>query len=301
MKHVSLNLITAVILGGILALGGCRKTQPVQNPDGTITNPNGSVTIPAQAPPQPVGVRNPDGSITNADGSVTYPPGSALAQRERTPDGFAPGTAPASRNSAIVPTPRNPAESNSVFSGASPNPSSRPSVVAPVVAPVVLTVPSGTPVRVILNGGLSARRNNVGDRFTGSLDGPLTSQGETVFPGGTAVSGEVVAAKGKGRFKGAGDLGIELTSIGRERVSTTEYERIGKGRGKRTAGFIAGGGGIGALIGGLAGGGKGALIGGLAGAGAGTAASAYTGNRDVVIPSESRITFRLTSPVSRAR
>ena len=301
MKNVPLHLIAAVILGGTLTLGGCKKTQPVQNPDGTITNPNGSVTVPAQVPPQQAGVRNADGSITNADGSVTYPPNSSVALHERTPDGFAPGTAPVNRNSAIVPTPRSPADSRSVFSNAAPATSSQPSVVAPVVAPVVLTVPTGTPVRVILNGGLSARRNNVGDRFTGSLDGPLMSNGETVFAGGTAVSGEVVAAKGKGRFKGAGDLGIELTSIGRDRVSTTEYERIGKGRGKRTAGFIAGGGGIGALIGGLAGGGKGALIGGLAGAGAGTAASAYTGNRDVVIPSESRITFRLTSPISHSR
>jgi hypothetical protein len=53
---------------------------------------------------------------------------------------------------------------------------------------------------------------------------------------------------------------------------------------------------VGALIGGLAGGGKGALIGGLSGAGAGTVAGAYTGNRDVVIPSESVVTFRLRSP-----
>jgi hypothetical protein len=39
------------------------------------------------------------------------------------------------------------------------------------------------------------------------------------------------------------------------------------------------------------------LIGGLSGAGAGTVAGAYTGNRDVVIPSESVVTFRLTSPL----
>jgi hypothetical protein len=63
--------------------------------------------------------------------------------------------------------------------------------------------------------------------------------------------------------------------------------------------LIGGGGGLGALIGGLAGGGKGALIGGLAGAGAGTAGAAYTGNKDVVIPSESRITFRLSRAVTK--
>ncbi len=51
--------------------------------------------------------------------------------------------------------------------------------------------------------------------------------------------------------------------------------------------MIGGGAGGGALIGGLAGGGKGALIGGLIGAGAGTAGAAFTGNKDVVIPSES--------------
>jgi hypothetical protein len=172
---------------------------------------------------------------------------------------------------------------------------------APIVEapPVHLTVPAGTAVEVRLNGGLAASRNEVGDRFSGVLERPLVYHGQTVFERGTPVAGEVVASKGKGRFKGAGDLGIELTAIGRESVKTSEYEKVGKGRGKRTGGFIAGGGGLGALIGGLAGGGKGALIGGLAGAGAGTAAGAYSGNRDVIIPSESVITFRLRTPLTR--
>jgi hypothetical protein len=82
------------------------------------------------------------------------------------------------------------------------------------------------------------------------------------------------------------------------RVSTSSYEKEQKGKGKRTAGFIGGGAGGGALIGGLAGGGKGALIGGLIGAGAGTAGAAFTGNKDVVIPSESTITFHLAAPVT---
>ena len=169
----------------------------------------------------------------------------------------------------------------------------------PPPAPLRLTVPAGTSVHVRLNGGLAASRNEVGDRFSGTLSTPIVVRGETVYKAGTPVSGEVVASKGKGRFKGSGALGIELTAIGENRVESSEYEKIEKGRGKRTAGFIGGGGGLGALIGGLAGGGKGALIGGLAGAGAGTAATAYTGNRDVVIPSESRITFTLRSSFTR--
>ena len=256
------------MLTALLLSAGCKSAPaPVQNADGTTTNPNGSVTVPAQTAPPAGPVRNADGSVTNPDGSVTYPAGSRVAQREAAPP---PTVAPRAGT-----------------------------VSAPAPAAARLTAPAGTRVTIRMNGGLSASRNEVGDRFSGVLDAPVISEGATIFAAGTPVSGEVVSSKGKGRFKGAGDLGITLTAIGRESVETGVYERNAKGRGKRTAGFIGGGAGLGALIGGLAGGGKGALIGGLAGAGGGTAAGAYTGNRDVVIPAESVITFRLSRAVSK--
>ncbi len=292
MNGLWMRTAAVTMLGGAMLAVGCKSApapasaaQPVLNSDGTTTNANGSVTAPAgsapaqqqQAAPQPMAVRNPDGSITNPDGSVTYPPGSRVANREQAVNG-----PPAAAATATATPP--------------PAAASRP---APPPAPVRLTVPVGASVVVRLNTGLAASRNEVGDRFTGVLDAPLMSHGEVVFARGTPVSGEVESAKGKGRFKGAGDLGISLTDIGRERVETSVYEKNSPGRGKRTAGFVGGGAGLGALIGGLAGGGKGALIGGLAGAGGGTAAGAYTGNRDVVIPAESRVTFRLTQSVTR--
>jgi hypothetical protein len=61
--------------------------------------------------------------------------------------------------------------------------------------------------------------------------------------------------------------------------------------------MVGGGAGGGALIGGLAGGGKGALIGGLIGAGAGTGGAAFTGNRDVTLPAETGLRFRLVKPL----
>ncbi len=270
-------------LGLVIVLSGC-KSKPaavsIRNPDGSVTNPDGSVTYPsgsqqAQLAEQP-STPPPTGVTRNADGSVTYPAGSPAPTTQAAQ---APAPAPEPAPVASTPAP-------------APEPVAKP---APKPA---LEVPTGTRVEVSLSQTLSASRNNPGDSFTGTLARPVvTTRGTTVFRRGAPVTGTVVAAKGKGRFKGAGDLGIQISSIDGHDVSTTEYEQASKGRGKRTAGFIGGGGGLGALIGGLAGGGKGALIGGLAGAGAGTAAGAYTGNRDVVLPAETVITFRTTSPM----
>jgi hypothetical protein len=200
----------------------------------------------------------------NSDGTVN-PPGSAAG-------GAAPGQQP--------PT-----------GGTAPQP-------APPPPPVTLTAPVGTRVAIRTTETLSASRNEVGDGFTGVLNAPVVVNGATLFPRGTKVTGTVVASKGRGRFKGSGALGIELKTIAGDPVETNEYEHELKGKGKRTGGFIGGGAGLGAIIGGLAGGGKGALIGGLAGAGAGTAGAAYTGNKDVVLPSESLVIFHLTAPLT---
>jgi hypothetical protein len=123
-------------------------------------------------------------------------------------------------------------------------------------------------------------------------------QGVTVLKSGAPVSGTVIAVRKQGRFKGEGDLGIQLNRVGSYGVTTEEYEQTTKGKGKRSATMVGGGAGGGALIGGLAGGGKGALIGGLVGAGAGTAGAALTGNKGVSIPAESVVSFISSSPIT---
>ncbi len=168
----------------------------------------------------------------------------------------------------------------------------------PPPPPQKYVVPAGSALVVRMGQTLSAKNNNVGDTFTGALAQSLVVHGVKVIKAGAPVTGTVVAAKGQGRFKGAGDLGVSITRVGSYSVATSSYEATAKGKGKRTAGFVGGGAGGGALIGGLAGGGKGALIGGLLGAGAGTAGAAFTGNKDITIPAESVVTFNLSEPIT---
>ncbi len=171
--------------------------------------------------------------------------------------------------------------------------------------PVSLTIPAGTHITVRTMEELSSKTSQAGQSFSATVSSPIIVHGVTLVRAGSTATGTVVAAKSQGRFKGSGELDVRLNSIRAEgrsvEVETSAIDQENKGKGKRTAGFIGGGAGGGALIGGLAGGGKGALLGGLLGAGAGTAGAAFTGNKPVIIPAETPLTFRLERAVTLDR
>jgi hypothetical protein len=269
---VPMRMLAVVVVMSIASVTGCKKSEPPAPPPNTT-----------QAALAAGGTLNSDGSVTNANGTITEPNGTVVPASNA--GGNTAGTAAGAPSAAAT----------DASSASTPAP---PAAPTPPPPPVTLTAPRGTVVTIRTTEELSSSRDGVGTRFSGVLEHPVVSHGNVVFERGTPVAGEVVASKNKGEFKGAGDLAIVLTAIGKHPVKTTEYVQVDKGRGKRTGAFIGGGGGLGAVIGGLAGGGKGALIGGLAGAGAGTAAST-TGSKNVIIRPESLITFRLTEPVTR--
>jgi hypothetical protein len=160
-----------------------------------------------------------------------------------------------------------------------------------------LVVPAGTVLTVRLGQTVGSKISSAGQTFTATLASPVVVDGKTAIPSGAAASGTVVDAKPLGRFKGGASLQLRLTSIAiggaDQSISTSSVVRAEKGKGKRTAVLAGGGAGLGALIGGLAGGGKGAAIGALAGGGAGAGGAAFTGNKDVVLPAESALSFKL--------
>jgi hypothetical protein len=160
-------------------------------------------------------------------------------------------------------------------------------------------VPAGTSLTVRLGSSLSSKTSHSGDTFQATTSSSIRRNGEVLIPAGSTVSGVVVDAKERGKIKGQGELDLQLTAInvrGRSYpLSTVVVSQTLKGKGKRTAVTTAGGGGAGALIGGLAGGGKGALIGMGVGAGAGLVGGAFTGNQQIELPAETPVTFTLSS------
>ena len=107
------------------------------------------------------------------------------------------------------------------------------------------------------------------------------------------------------RLEGNGDITLDVESISvdgrRYRVSTEDQElqnqADGVGRNKRTGQYVGGGAIFGAVIGAIAGGGKGAAIGAVAGAGVGAGAQTVTRGREVHVPAETVIRFRLDRPL----
>jgi hypothetical protein len=135
-----------------------------------------------------------------------------------------------------------------------------------------------------------------GAKFRGSIDDPIMAGGDVIVPRGADVV--LVAAKVKqgGKLKGSDVIELKVNSIsvrGRAYpVVTSISETKTSGEGKKTAGKVIGGVGLGSIIGGIAGGGTGAAIGALAGGAAGTAVAA-SGQPHLKIPAETRLQFVL--------
>ena len=163
-------------------------------------------------------------------------------------------------------------------------------------------IPEGTTIHVTVDETLSSDNSHIGDIFAASTSEPVLIDGNLVIPKGAKVSGRVVDAKESGRLHVPARLAVALNSIEVDSKSydlqSSTYSLKGRNHNKRNLGFIGGGAAGGALIGGLAGGGAGALIGSAVGAGAGTAGAAATGKKEITLPAETRLSFRLQQPLT---
>ena len=164
-----------------------------------------------------------------------------------------------------------------------------------------VTLPSGTPLHIVLHQGLGTDESTSGSQFIAALAEPVVVDGKTVLAQGSSVTGRVVDVKKAGRVKGRATLSLALTSVVRDGktvpIDTETYVGVARDNKKRDAAMIGGGAGIGAVIGAIAGGGKGAATGAAIGGAGGTGTVLATRGDDLHYPPESRLNFVLSKSV----
>ena len=169
------------------------------------------------------------------------------------------------------------------------------------VAQNTTVVPSGTEIHVRVDQDINAKSGNVqaGAMFPGTISRDVTdSNGNVVIPRGAPAQLAVVQTGNN-----SNDMTLDLRSVdinGRHyRLDTEDTSASGSskngglGANKRTGEYVGGGALAGTLIGALAGGGKGAAIGALAGAGAGAGTQVLTKGKELNVPAETELNFRL--------
>jgi hypothetical protein len=164
-----------------------------------------------------------------------------------------------------------------------------------------IVVPAGTSITVSLGAALGSKLSQPNQTFNGTVAKDVTVGDAVAIPKGATVAGAVTDAKPLGKFAGGAVLQVRLDSINLNGADMPVQAALktfsAKGKGKRTAVLAGGGAAVGGIIGALAGGGKGAAIGMAAGGGAGAGGAAFTGNKNIVLPSESAVSFELSQPL----
>jgi len=170
--------------------------------------------------------------------------------------------------------------------------------VAPPPPPVEVNIVAGTPLTIRIDQWISVKHSRAGDTFTGEIVDPvLANDNSALIPKGALVDGVVDVSHRRGHFRGRSLLELRLTSLTMNGthypLTTRDLAETKKGKGRRSSALISGGTGVGMVVGGVATGGVGLVVGGLVGGGVGTAVAGLTGNRDLDIPAESIVRFRL--------
>ena len=155
-------------------------------------------------------------------------------------------------------------------------------------------IPNGTQLAIRTNEVIDSATSAAGQKFSAVMYADVPdSSGAIVIPRGSDV--ELVI-----RSTAGSDLVLDIDSVvvrgQRYVVSTTDLEQKGGqgiGANRRTAVMVGGGAAAGAIIGAILGGGKGAAIGAGVGAAGGAGVEVLTKGKEVRVPAETILNFRL--------
>ena len=290
-KGMTRTLVQTALLGAAVTLAGCKSAQEKAN-DAAIAQAKQTAAQSGAA--QQVVTTDKDGVTT----TIVQPPAPGqTTQQITTTRRTTTTTSAAAANPVVSPIAPAPVQTSPLPDTGAAAPAPATGVTQPVITPVDVHVARGTTLAIRMNRTLSVKTAHAGEHFSGIVARTVNVEGRDVIPSGTPVEGVVDESHRRGHFKGRSILELRLVSMrlngNSYAIDTRDNVRTKKGKGKRSAAFIGGGAGLGMLVGGVATGGVGRLVGGLAGAGGGTLLGGLTGNRDLVIPAESVVDFRL--------
>lgn len=265
----------------------------------TASEPAGA-PLPANLPDYSNGARPAPGNVVTFTGPKTgvAAPAAGEPAAPGTVAGTVAGTPGTGTPVAVSPAPTTGAPAVGPAVNGAVTAANEPGEAPPAnFVPTSVTLPAGTGIAIRINQTLSVKHTHAGDRFTGTLAETIRRDGTVVLPRGTRFNGVVTEAHKRGHFKGHSYLGLRLTSMAFDGktypIATAGVTERKKGKGKRSTAFIGGTTGLGMLVGGVATGGVGLAVGALAGGGLGTFLAGMTGNKDITIPAETLLRFRL--------
>ncbi len=165
-------------------------------------------------------------------------------------------------------------------------------------------LPAGTQLSVRTDETIDSRNATEGQTFSATIEKDVMDDaGNVVIPRGSPAR-LVIRQMQSGSTTGSPHLVLDFDSVTvdgqRYLVSTeevTQSAQSGIGKNRRTAEMVGGSAALGTLLGAIAGGGKGAAIGAIAGAAAGGAVQVLTKGKEVRVPAETMLTFRLDQPL----
>lgn len=167
-------------------------------------------------------------------------------------------------------------------------------------------IPAGTQLSIRTNENILADQSSVGRQYSGEIaQDVMGTNGQLLIPKGSpaALTVENISRGTLGAGSNEVALGLQNVTVNGRTYNVasntaTQSGNRGIGANKRTAEMTGGGALLGTLIGAIAGGGKGAVIGAVTGGGAGAAAQVLTRGKQVKIPAETLLTFRLDQPLT---
>ena len=168
-----------------------------------------------------------------------------------------------------------------------------------------LEAPAGTELVVRTVETIDSRNASADQTFSAIVEQEVTNaSGGVIIPERSSAQ-LMIRQMSSGGATGSPEMVLDVQSITvdgqKYLVSTADLTRdsdTGIGKNKRTAETIGAGAALGTIIGAIAGGGKGAAIGVLVGAAGGAGAQVLTRGRDVRVPAETVLKFRLDRAVT---